>query len=107
MEVFNSRDYYADSTLFRGNFKHDIGSGDQKVSDDLITTQSVAKARAKSELLKNGYKERLITIKSIQIQGLKQNDIISFKGENWIVKEISLDYNPPTLTSTIRGLRYE
>lgn len=106
MQIFNSIDNN-NNNLFTGKFKHNRGSKSKHLKDELITTQEVATARARAELLKNGYKKRFITIKCIYIQGLKQNDIIQFKGENWIVKEISLTYNPPALTSTIKGLRYE
>jgi len=93
--------------IYSARFYHDKGSKRISISDNLITTQEVAQERARAELLKHGYEEKNITIKSIYIKGLKLNDIISFRGKNYIVKEILLDYNPPILLQTIKGVRYE
>jgi len=107
--TFRSSLYCNDSNdkIYSARFYQDKGSKRISVSDNLITTQEVAQERARVELLKSGYEKKVITIKSIYIKGLKLNDIISFRGQNYIVKEILLDYNPPILLQTIKGVRYE
>lgn len=94
-------------SAYQGLFKHERGVAKSVIKDSLITSQEVGYARARAELLKGGYAERWVSIQSVFIPGLKQNDIIEFKGLNWIVKEISLNYTPPELVMTIKGLRYE
>lgn len=108
MSTFTSSEYCSlSNTGYEGLFEHDRGTEQIIIKDNLLSDAIVAEARAKAEFLKGGYAERWIDIRSIQILTLKQNDIISFKGLNWIVKEISLDFKPPQLIQTIKGLRYE
>jgi len=95
------------SNAYEAKFAHDRGDKTIIIRDKLVTTQNVARERARSELLNGGYKKKYITIQTIYVKGLKQNDIISFKGINWIVKEINISYLPPVLTYIIKGLRYE
>ena len=95
------------SRAYQGLYEHDRGTNSITIKDELITSDEVARARARAELLKGGYAERWISIKSIHIKGLKQNDIIEYKGIKWIVKEISLSFDPPSLIMNIKGKRYE
>ena len=92
---------------YEGLFEHDRGTSQIIIKDPLLTSEAVATARATSELLKGGYVERWIRITSAQTGNLKQNDIISFKGVEWLVKEISLEFKAPQLIQTIKGVRYE
>ncbi len=107
MTNFTSEAYCDKQTAYQGLFQHDRGDSTITINDTLITTEDVAYARARAELLAGGYAEKWVTISCVHIAGLKQNDIISFKGQNWLVKEISLLFSPPKLTMTIKGLRYE
>lgn len=108
MTTFTSTEYCStDNNGYEGLFSHDKGSETLIVKDNLLSDETVAAARARAELLKGGYKERWITIKTIHTPNLKPNDIISYDGLNWIVREISLSFNPPKLEQTIKGLRYE
>ena len=108
MSVFNSEEYCSlNNSGYEGLFEHDRGTEQIIIKDNLINDATVASARAKSEFLKGGYVERWVTITGVHIAGLKQNDIVTFKGLNWIVKEISLGFKSPQLTQTIKGLRYE
>lgn len=92
---------------YTGLFEHTRGSETVTIKDPMITSSVVAQERAKAELIKGGYSERWISIITIFTPNLKQNDIISYKGENWIVKEISLTFTTPTLMQSIKGVRYE
>ena len=92
---------------YEGLFQHDRGTSQIVVKDPLLTSEAVATERAKAELLKGGYVERWIRITSVHTAGLKQNDIISFNGVYWLVKEITLSFQAPKLVQTIKGLRYE
>lgn len=97
----------SDGNAYEGLFEHDRGTSQITLKEPLLTSLAVASARARAELLKGGYVERWIRITSVHIAGLKQNDIIFFGGAYWLVKEITLDFTAPTLTQTIKGLRYE
>ncbi len=94
-------------TRYEGLFTHDRGTETLVIKDPLITDPAIAADRAKSEFLKGGYSERWISITTLAVVGLKQNDIVSFAGEQWIVKEIALSFSPPVLLQTIKGVRYE
>lgn len=109
MQTFSSEQYCdTENTIaYEGLYSHDRVGSIITIKDALITDDTVARARARAELLKGGYAERWVSIKTIHIAGLKQNDIIKFGETNWIVKEIALDYQPPTLIMNIKGLRYE
>ncbi len=108
MSVFTGVEYcQANNRGYEGLFEHDRGTEQIIINDNLVSDETVATARAKAELLKGGYVERWVNITSTHIANLKQNDIITFKGLNWIVKEISLSFNPPKLVQTIKGVRYE
>ena len=108
MSVFTSEDYCSTTnTGYEGLFTHDRGSEEIVIKDTMITDAIVGEARARAEFLKGGYAERWVSINSIHILNLKQNDIISFKGINWIIKEISLDFTSPRLIQQIKGLRYD
>jgi len=107
MTTFKSTNYCSSSSVYQSLIAHDRGTETITIKNNLITSQEVATARARSELLHGGYTERWITLKCIHIKGLKQNDIIFARGFNWIVKEISLSYIAPKLEITIKGLRYE
>ncbi len=107
MQVFKSKEYCSSVTTHQELFQHDRGIGGVVIKDDLITNSTIAEARAKAELLKGGYAERRVDITTHHVANLKQNDIISFKGANWIIKEISFSFKSPTLLMKIKGLRYE
>ena len=108
MATFTSENYCTvETATYEGLFEHDRGTEQIVIKDNLIGDATVGEARARAELLKGGYVERWVSITSIQITGLIQNDIISFKGLNWIVKEISLDFTSPKLVQNIKGVRYE
>ena len=99
--------YCTDSNVYVGSYSHDIGTENLKIDDSLITTAEVAELRAKSELLNGAYSKKWINLTTTYIPDLKQNDIISFDNIKWIVREISINYNPPELGMTIKGLRYD
>jgi len=107
MATYNSETYCDRQTSYQGLFEHDRGDGSIIIKDNLITSAEIGQARARSELLKGGYAERWITLQTVHINGLKQNDIITVKGFNWIIKEISFNFNVPVLSVTIKGVRYE
>ena len=108
MSVYTSSEYCTlNNTGYEGLFEHDRGTERVVIKDNLLNDVTVASARARAELLKGGYVERWVDIRSIHILGLKQNDIIIFKGLSWIVKEITLNFQAPQLIQTIKGLRYE
>jgi len=107
MTTFTSESYCDKQSSFQGLYQHDRGDGSSTINDTLITTGDVAMARARSELLAGGYAERDVSITCVHVKGLKQNDVISFKGILWLIKEISPSYSPPTLLVTIKGARYE
>jgi len=109
MSIFTSSQVCDDSNPldYEGLFKHDRGTEQIVIKDSLISNATVGEARARAELLKGGYVERWVTIVGIYIPNLKQNDIVTFKGINWIVKEISISFKVPKLSQTIKGLRYE
>ena len=88
-------------------YSHDRGVSRVIIKEPLITSPEVAVQRATSELLKGGYVEQWVQITSTYIADLKQNDIITFKGNNWLVKEIGLNFQSPKLIQTIKGLRYD
>lgn len=92
---------------YTGIISHNRGDKELIVNDTLISDQVVANARAKAELIKGAYMEKWVAIQTTFIPNLRQNDIFSFKGVNYIVKELSLDYQPPKLIQNIKGLRYE
>jgi len=95
------------SSKYTGAFTHAVRGEDLYINDDLITDETVARERAKAELITGGYVTREISITTDFIPNLKQNDIISFKGVKWIVKEIMINYKSPELTQNIRGVRYD
>jgi len=108
MSIYKGTDFCTiDSIGYEGRFEHDRGSETLIIKDNLISTVAVGQERARVELLKGGYSERWVTIKTVHTPNLKQNDIITFKSLNWIVKEITLDFSAPTLIQTLKGLRYE
>ena len=101
-------DYCTNSTFkYTGVFTHSVHGEDLYINDDLITDETVASERARAELVLGGYVTKEIDITTDYIPNLKQNDIISFKGVKWIVKEIIINYKPPELTQTIKGVRYD
>jgi len=107
MAVYNSVNVCTEYKGFQALYSHDIGSEQVIIKDSLISDENVALARAKSELLRGGYTERVVNITTVFTPSLRQNDIISFNGSNWLVKEITLSFNPPKLLQTIKGVRYE
>lgn len=108
MSSFKSENICSNEVIgYQGLFRHDRGSEQIIIKDPLINSEAVATARAKAELLEGGYVEKVISFRSVYIPSLKQNDIVSVKGKSWIIKEISLEFNPPTLIQTIKGVRYE
>jgi len=92
---------------YTGAFTHDKNGDDLYITDTLITDETVASFRAKAELVNGGYTNREINLTTDYIPSLKQNDLIEFKGVKWLVKEISITYNPPELLQTIKGVRYD
>ena len=96
-----------DELGFEALYAHDRGTEDLIVKDDLIIEATVAVERAKSELVKNGYREVKVSIQSTHIVNLTQNELINFQGKVWIIKELSLSFQPPVLIQTIKGVRYE
>lgn len=107
MAVFTSEDYCTNSNGYEGLYNHDKGTGQLIINNQLLNSDLVARSRARSELLKGGYVKRLITITTIFIPNLKQNDIISHNGVLWIIKEIGLSFTAPKLLMTLKGQRYE
>jgi len=95
------------SSQYEAVYTHDRGVSEVIINDNFVTSEEVARLRAKAELVKGAYSTRSVSITTIYNPNLKQNDIISFKGVLWIVREILLSYNTPTLTMQIKGLRYE
>ena len=92
---------------YEGLFQHDRGTSQIVIKDQLLTSVAVATERAKAELLKGGYVERWIRITSVYTGDIQQNDIVSFNGVMWLVKEISFSFKAPKLKQTIKGVRYE
>ena len=108
MATFKSTEYCSENNNgYEGLFTHDRGSEQIIIKDNLISDDTVGQARARAELLKGGYVERWVSITKIHTPNLKQNDIITYRGLNWIVKEITLSFTAPVLTQLIKGLRYE
>ena len=108
MSTFVSEEYCnLNNNGYEGLFEHDRGSEQIIINDTLISDSTVAESRARAELIKGGYVERWIVITTVHTSGLKQNDIITVKGLNWIVKEITLNFTSPELKQTIKGVRYE
>jgi len=108
MTIFKSINVCINNAIgYEALYRHDRGSEQVIIKDTMISSSDVAVARAKAEFIKGGYVEKRVTINSIHISSVKQNDIISFKGNNWIVKEISFDFKTPKLIQTIKGVRYE
>lgn len=108
MSTFTSKEYCDISQNgLEGYYTHDRGTKTIILKDGLLNNQASLDARAKAELVNSGYAKRYITLKTIHIPNLKQNDVISYGGFKWIVREISLDVNPPSVVQTIKGLRYE
>ena len=105
--LFESEPYCTRKTNYQGLFQHNRGTGSTIIKEDLITSHTVGLARARAELLRYGYAERWVTIKMVHIPSLRQNHIIEFKGLNWIVKEIEINFTAPKLTMTVKGVRYE
>ena len=95
------------NNAYEALYKHDRGTIEVVIKEPLVTSEPVAEARAISELLKGGYAERWIRITSAPTGNIIQNDIISFKGVLWLVKEISFSFQAPKLLQTIKGVRYE
>ena len=95
------------SSQYEAIYTHDRGTIEVIINDNFITSEEVARLRAKAELVKGAYSIRTVSITTIYNPNLKQNDIISFKGVLWIVREIILSYDTPTLTMQIKGLRYD
>ena len=100
---------YCTDGLFKytGSFTHDRVGEDLYISDNLITDENVAKKRAVAELIKGSYVTREVSITTDYLPTLKQNDIIMFKGEKWIVREITISYKSPEITQVIKGIRYD
>jgi len=92
---------------YEGMFSHDIGSGVKIINESLISSYEVAVERAKVELIKEAYDERVINITTIYVENLKINDVIEFKGVLWIVKDITITFKNPVLNYLIKGVRYE
>jgi len=108
MAIYTSKDYCtSNSSGYEGLFEHDRGTEQIVIKDPLISDPTVAEARARAELLNGGYVERVVNVVSIHIPTLKQNDIFTFKGVEWIAKEITLTFKPPKLTQSTKGVRYE
>ena len=108
MITFKSEQYCSlNLSPYQGLFEHDRGTATVVIKDSLVTEGVVGEARARAELLKGGYAEQWVSINCIHIPTLTQNQIITFKGFNWIVKEISLSFSAPKVSMTIKGLRYE
>jgi hypothetical protein len=108
MSVYKSSEFCTVDTLgYEGLFQHDRGTETLVVKDNLINEATIAEERARVELLLGGYSERWVTIKSTHTLNLTQNKIITLNATNWIVKEITLDFNPPRLIQTIKAVRYE
>jgi hypothetical protein len=107
MTTYTSINVCSEATGYEALYEHDRGTEQVIVKNTLISSADVAEARAISEFLKGGYTKREVSITSYYIPNIKQNDIIAFKGFNWIVKEINYDFNPPELLMKIKGVRYE
>ena len=108
MSSFTSVEYCStNNNDYEGLFEHPFGTEQIIVKDELINDIVVGTARAKSELLVGGYVERWVNLTTTHTPNLKQNDIFTYKGFNWIVKEITLTFKAPVLTQQIRGVRYD
>jgi hypothetical protein len=108
MSIYKSENVCTiDDLGYEGLFSHDRGTETLIIKDEFINDATIAQERATSELIKNGFKTRVVNITSVHINNLKQNDIITFQGLNWIVKEIGLTFTPPKLIQKIKGVRYE
>lgn len=95
-----------DNPTYSGIFEHDRGTKELVINDNLISSVDVAVARAKSELVKGAYVSKWASLTTTLTPNLKQNDIISFKGFNWIVKEITITFNNPKLLQKLKVVRY-
>ena len=108
MSVYNSENVCDNLSVgYEALFRHDRGTEVVVVNDSLINDEAVATARATAEFIKGGYVEKVVNITSIFIPTLKQNDIFTFKGVNWIAKEIALSFQAPKLIQVTKGVRYE
>jgi len=108
--IYNSEEFCTvDELGYTGLFDHTKAGATETlvIKDPLINNDLIGGKRASAELLKGGYTERWITLKSTHNEGLKQNDIITYAGFNWIIKEITLSFKAPKLIQTIKGVRYE
>jgi len=92
---------------YTGAFTHDRDGEDLYITDNLITDEVVAEKRAIAELIEGSYTTREVYLTTDYMPNLKQNDIIMFKNKKWIVKEIVINYKPPELTQSIKGVRYD
>ena len=102
------RDYCIDGKkIYSAIYSHNRGTEDLIINDTLLTDNVVGEQRAIAELIEGAYTKRWVNLTTTFIEELKQNDIISFNGILWIVKEISLSYKPPELIQSIKGVRYD
>ncbi|MFA6691657.1 MAG: hypothetical protein WCR98_06740 [Saccharofermentanales bacterium] len=78
----------------------------QSITDRLINTAAAAEARAKSEFLKNGYRNKWVTFKTYRTD-LSINQIINVRGLPYLVKDIQIMIDPVKIVSQIKAVRYE
>jgi len=94
-------------TGYTAMFTHDRGSELKVVKDPLINSDELGSERAKVELVKGAYAERVINVTSIHKPEIVLNSVFSFNGALWIAKTIEITFKSPSLFMTIKGVRYE
>ena len=97
----------APSTLKEWKFQIPNGNdGEMTISDSFIETEAIATERAKSEFLKNSYKQNEVRFSTYRTD-MSKNDTISISGIPYIVKGIITTISATSIKTQIRGARYE
>lgn len=98
---------YSTNNTKEFEFKLDNGKeGIITVSDPLLDSSERAEARAKSELLQNGYRKKEISFTTYRTD-IGLNNIIKIKGILYIVKNLITYINNSSIKTQVVALRYE
>jgi len=80
--------------------------GEMNIEEELIDSEAIARERAMSEFLKNGYKKRQNSFKTYRTD-IKLNSVIKIEGVGYVVKSIKYDWDAVKCIATVTGVRYE
>ena len=79
---------------------------EKNITEEMLNTQDLCEARAKSEFLKHGYSNIKINFVT-PILTMQRNQTIRVNGRLYLVKNITIDYKDQIMKANIEAVRYE